>query len=229
MTQTKDRLPSLLTLPGHLLLMLGATLAVALLGIALIARPAIAASPTASQAYAAAAEEEEEWEEEEWEEEGEEEEEPWVEVKGEDDGGWVQIYDEETKVEVTPAPAPSPECPLDTVKPKAVFERDRGKLRLVLHYTADRPTKVGVDFWLKGGRNATGGHRSAERRLNQTGVLSLGRHVDRQAQGKPGGGVVIVELKAPAAPSNCRSKVTKRLAVGYGEQAVSSGRLASAR
>jgi hypothetical protein len=202
---------------------LGATLAVALLGIALIARPAVAASPTAFQAQAAAAEEEE-WEEACEEEECEEE--AWEEVEGEDDGDWAQVY-EETSVEVTPAPAPAPECPLDTVKPKAVFERDRGKLRLVLHYTADSPTKVGVDFWLKGGKNATSGHRSAERRLNETGVLSLGRHIDRQAQGKPGG-VVIVELKAPAAPSNCRSKVTKRLPVGYGEHTVSSGRLARA-
>jgi hypothetical protein len=225
MTQTKDRLPSLLTLPVHLLLMLGATLAVALLGIALVARPALAASPAAFQAQAAAAEEEE------WEEACEEEEckeEAWEEVEGEDDGDWVQVYDEETSAEVTPAPAPAPECPLDTVKPRAVFERDRGKLRLVLHYTAGSPAKVGVDFWLKGGKDATGGRRPAERRLNETGVLSLGRHIDRQAQGKPGG-VVIVELKAAAAPSSCRSKVTKRLSVGYGEQAVSSGRLARAR
>ncbi len=227
MTQTKDRLPSLLTLPGHLLLMLGATLAVALLGIALIARPALAASPTAPQAQAVAAEEEEEWEEECEEEECEEE--AWEEVEGEDDGGWVQVFDEEPNLEVGPAPAPPvAECPLDTVKPKAVFERDRGKLRLVLHYTADSPTKVGVDFWLKGGRDATR-HRSAERRLNKTGVLSLGRHIDRQAQGKPGDGVVIVELKAPAAPSNCRSKVTKRLAVGQTGQTVSAGRLARVR
>jgi hypothetical protein len=224
MTQTKDRLPSLLTLPGHLLLTLGATLAVALLGVALIARPALAASPTAPRAQAVALEAEEEWEEACEEEECEEE--AWEEVEGEEDGGWVQVYDEEANLEVAPAPAPPAECPLDTVKPKAVFERDRGKLRLVLHYTADRPTRVGVDFWLKGGKGATSGHRSAERRLNKTGVLSLGRHIDPQAQDKPGGGVVIVELKAPAAPSNCRSKVTKRLAVGHTGQAVSSGRLA---
>jgi hypothetical protein len=222
MTQTKDRLPSLLTLPVHFLLMLGATLAVALLGIALVARPAVAASPTSFQAQASAVEEEE-WEEACEEEECEEE--AWEDVEGEEDGGWVQVYDEETNVEVTSPPAPAPACPLDTVKPKAVFERDRGKLRLVLHYTADSPTKLGVDFWLKGGKAATSGHRSAERRLNETGVLSVGRHIDRQGQGMPGG-VVIVELKAPAAPSNCRSKVTKRLAVGYGENAVSSGRLA---
>jgi len=226
MTQTKDRLPSLLTLPSNLLLVLGATLAIALLGIALIARPAVAASPTAPQTQAAAVEEEEEWEEACEEEECKEE--AWEEVEGEDDGGWLQIFEEEANVEVTPPPVPTPECPLDTVKPKAVFERDRGKLRLVLHYTADSPTKVGVNFWLKGGKNATSGHRSAERRLNKTGVLSLGRHIDRQAQGKPGGGVVIVELKAPEAPSNCRAKVTKRLAVDYDESAVSSGRLARA-
>ncbi len=227
MTQTKDRLPSLLTLPGYLLLMLGATLAVALLGIALIARPAIAASPTAPQAQAVAAEEEEEWEEECEEEECEEE--AWEEVEGEDDGGWGQVFDEEEAPESPTAPGPSAECPLDTVKPKAVFERDRGKLRLVLRYTADTPTKVGVDFWLKGGKGATNGHGSAERRLNKTGVLSLGRHIDQKAQGKSGSGnVVIVQLKAPAAPSNCPSKVTKRLAVGHTAHAVSSGRPARA-
>jgi hypothetical protein len=227
MTQTKDRLPSLLTLPGHLLLMLGAILAVALLGIMLTAHPALAASPTAPQSQAVTAEEEEEWEEECEEEECEEE--AWVEVEGEDDGGWTQAFDEEEAPEAPTAPNPQPECPLDTVKPKAVFERDRGKLRLVLHYTADSPTKVGVDFWLKGGRNATGGHGSSERRLNKTGVLSLGRHIDQKAQRKSGnGGVVIVQLKAPEAPSNCRSKVTKRLAVGHTAHAVSSGRPARA-
>ncbi|HEX6754178.1 MAG TPA: hypothetical protein VF093_11405 [Solirubrobacterales bacterium] len=207
--------------------MLGVTLAVALLGIAMMARPALAASPTAPQAQAVAAEEEEEWEETCEEEECEEE--AWEEVEGEDDGGWAQVFDEESNLDVGPAPAPPvAECPLDTVKPKAVFERDRGKLRLVLHYTADSPTKVGVDFWLKGGKDASG-HRSAERRLNKTGVLSLGRHIDRQDQDKSGGGVVIVELKAPAAPSNCRSKVTKRLAVGRTEHTVSAGRLARVR
>lgn len=225
MTQTKDRLPSLLTLPGHLLLMLGATLAIALLGIALVARPALATSPTASQAQAAAAEEEE-WEEACEEEECEEE--AWEEVEGEDDGGWVQSFDEEAS-EAPTAPSSQTQCPLDTVKPKAVFERDRGKLRLVLRYTGDSPTKVGVDFWLRGGKDATSGHGSSERRLDKTGVLSLGRHVDRKAQGKPGGGVVIVELKAPTAPSDCRSKVTKRLAVGRTGHAVSSGRVARVR
>ncbi|HEY5709052.1 MAG TPA: hypothetical protein VIS51_06625 [Solirubrobacterales bacterium] len=224
MTQTKDRLASLLTLPGHLLLMTGVALAVALLGITLIARPTLAASPTAPQAQVA--ESEEDWEE--WEETCEEEEceeEAWEEVEGEDDGGWLQVYEEEANLEVGPAPAPIAECPLDTVKPKALFERDRGKLRLVLHYTADSPTKVGVDFWLKGGKDATSGHGSSERRLNKTGVLSLGHHIDQRSQGKSGiGSVVIVQLKAPAAPSNCRSKVTKRLAVRNTGQAVSSGR-----
>ncbi|HEX5375449.1 MAG TPA: hypothetical protein VFW48_04745 [Solirubrobacterales bacterium] len=209
--------------------MIGAALAVVALGIALTARPALAApSPVAPQAQAVEPEEEN-WEE--WEETCEEEEckeEAWEEVEGEDEGGWVQVFDEEEAQKAPTAPTPQAECPLDTVKPKAVFDRDRGKLRLVLHYTADSPTKVGVDFWLKGGKNATR-HRSAERRLNETGVLSLGRHIDRQAQDKSGGGVVIVELKAPAAPSNCRSKVTKRLAVGHTEHTVSSGRLARVR
>ncbi len=204
--------------------MLGATLAVALLGIALLARPAVAASSTAPQTQAVAAEEE--WEEECEEEECEEE--AWEEVEGEDDGGWAQVFDEEEAPEVI-APTPQAECPLDNVKPKAVFERDRGKLRLVLRYTAESPAKVGVDFWLKGGKGATGGHRSSQRRLEETGVLSLGRHIDERAQGKSGnGGVVIVQLKAPAAPSNCRSQVTKRLAIGHAGHAVSSGRLARA-
>ena len=207
--------------------MIGAALAV-LLGITLTVRPALAApSPTAPQAQAV----EEEWEEENWEEWEEEEEEEWVEVEGEDEGGWVQVYDAETeeKPEVAPTPSPSGECPLGTVKPKAIVERDRGKLRLVLHYTADSPTQVGIDFWLRGGKDATSGHRSTERRLDKTGVLSLGRNLDRQAQGKSGAGnVVIVELKAPAAPSNCPSKVTKRLSVGNAAHAVSSGRLARA-
>ena len=88
MTQTKDRLTSLFTQPGHLLLIIGAALAVMLLGIALTARPALAASPTAPQALAVAAAEEE-WEEECEEEECEEE--AWEEVEGEDDGDWVQV------------------------------------------------------------------------------------------------------------------------------------------
>jgi len=205
--------------------MLGATLAVALLGIALTARPALAASPSAPQALAVVAAEEE-WEEECEEEECEEE--AWEEVEGEEDGGWAQVYDEEEALEAPIAPSPQPECPLDTVKPKkAVFERDRGKLRLVLQYTTDNPTKVGVDFWLKGRKDATNKQDSAERRLNRSGVLRLGRRLDPRAQDKTRDQrVVIVQLKAPEAPSNCRSQVTKRLAVGHAANAVSSGRLA---
>lgn len=227
MTQTKDRLASLSTLRGQLLLTIGAAISIVLLGIALTVRPALAApSPNAPQAQAV----EEEWEEEEWEEEWEEtceeeecKEEAWEEVEGEDDGGWTQVFDAETG-EKLEGPTSSGECPLGTVKPKAIFERDRGKLRLVIHYTADSPTQVGIDFWLRGDRDATSGHRSTQRRLGETGVLSLGRHLDRKAQGKS----VIVELKAPAAPSNCPSKVTKRLPLGNAVQAVSSGRLARA-
>ncbi len=138
----------------------------------------------------------------------------------------MQVFDEETE-EADPALDPQAECPLDTVKPKAVFERDRGKLRLVLRYTADSPTKVGVNFWLKGGKDTTSRHDSAERRLNETGVLRLGRHLDPQAQDRMRSGhVVIVQLKAPTAPSSCRSQVTKRLAVGHAGHAVSSGRRA---
>ena len=135
--------------------------------------------------------------------------------------------DEEEALEAPTAPDPPAECPLDTVKPKkAVFERNRGKLRLVLHYTADSPTKVGVDFWLKGDKDASS-NDSAERRFNKSGVLRLGHRLDPKARDEMRDQrVVIVQLKAPAAPSDCRSQVTKRLAVGHVAHAVSSGRLA---
>ena len=223
MTQTKDPLASLSSLRGHLLLTIGVALAV-VLGIALTVRPAFAAaSPTAPQAQMAEPEEEEEdwgnWED--WEETCEEEEckeEAWEEVPGEDEGGWGQVYDEEAeeKPKGVPTPGPSSECPLGTVKPKAIFERDRGKLRLVLRYTTDSPTQVGIDFWLRGGKGAMNGHGSARRQLNRNGVLRLGRHVDTQAQDEMRTArVVIVQLKAPQAPPSCPSQMTKRLAVGH--------------
>lgn len=234
MTQTKDRLRSLSTLREHLLLMIGAALAVVLLGITLTVRPALAAaSPTSPQAQTANSEEEEEdwgdWED--WEEEEEEgEEETWEEVEGEDEGGWAQVYDEEEELEEPPKPGPSGECPLGTVKPKAIFERDRGKLRLVLHYTADSPTQVGIDFWLRGGKEAMNDHGSAKRQLKRNGVLRLGRHIDTQAQDEMRTArVVIVQLKAPKAPPSCPSQLTKRLTVGHGGHVTSSERPARGR
>ena len=223
MTQTKDRLASLSALRWHLLLVLGAALAVVLLGITLTVRPALA-TPSPISPQTQTAEPEEDWgDPEDWEETCEEEEckeEAWEEVPGEDEGGWAQVYDEEAKEEALgggPTTGPSSECPLGTVKPKkAIFERARGKLRLVLRYTTDSPTQVGIDFWLRGSRRAMNDPGSARRQLNRTGVLRLGRHVDTQAKDEiRAARVVIVQLKAPQAPPSCPSQLTKRLAVGH--------------
>ncbi len=210
--------------------MFGAALAVALLGIALTVRPALAApTPTSPHAQTVEPEEEEDWGDwEDWEEEEEDEEETWEEVEGEDEGGWAQIFDEEAEEETTPTP--SGECPLDTVKPKAIFDRDRGKLRLVLHYTTDNPTPVGIDFWLRGGKEAMDDQGSAKRRLNSNGVLRLGRHIDKQSHDEMRTGrVVIVKLKAPKAPPGCPSELTKRLTVEHGGHVTSAERPARGR
>lgn len=202
MTQTKDRLWT--------------ALAIALLGILLMARPALAAtSPVSPQPHTSTFEGESEEEI----EEGEEGDEEWEETENEDDGGWEQIFDEEEPEEESPKGGnqspPSTQCPLGSVKPQAFFTRNSGNLRLFLRYRSDSPTSVDVEFWLKGNKSPQ--LDSAQHQLNENGVLHLGRHLGQGAQSKiDGAPVVIVQVKASAAPPNCKSKVTKRLTAKSG-------------
>jgi len=203
----KDQLASLPTPSSRLLPTIWIGLAIALLGILLVARPTAATASTAlPQAHTSTFEGE--WEEEI--EEGEEGDEEWEETENEPDGGWEQIFEEEEELEEETSKgsqSPPTQCPLGSVKPQAFFVRSSGNLHVVLRYATENPTSVDVEFWVKGDRGPQ--LDSAQRQLNESGVLHLGRHL---GQGKVDGPpVVIVQVKAPEAPAKCKSKVTKRL------------------
>lgn len=173
-----------------------ALLAVALLAVAMapLAAPAIAPEPAHADAFAEEAEEkaeEEEWEQEEAEEEVEEEE---LSSKG-----------------TGPLPL---ECLLRTAEPSVVAQLGQSTLRLSLHYTTSTPTRVGVDYWLRGGKG-TLQLGSASKHFGNQGVLHLSRHLDEREVAKVRAArVFIVHLKVPAAPTSCNRYLTLRVKPG---------------
>ncbi len=195
MTQPDDRPQSQSKLQPRFLTVLQALLALALLAIAIAPLAAPAVSPESARAeFDFVAEEtgdegeEEEWELEEEEEEAEEEE---FSAKG-----------------VASLP---PECLLRTAEPAAVAQLQNGTLRLTLHYSSRIPTKVGVDYWLKGGKGSLQ-LGSVTRQLSRQGVLHLSRHFDeREAAKVRAARTFIIDLDVPAAPSSCEQYLTLRL------------------
>ncbi|HVY77040.1 MAG TPA: hypothetical protein VG898_00860 [Solirubrobacterales bacterium] len=177
------------------LVVLQALLALALLAVATLPLSAPAVSPEPAQAEVdfIAEEPEDELEEEEWElEEAEEE------------------AEEEEFVPTATAPLP-PECLLRTAAPSVVVQLNRKVLRLGLHYTARTPTRVGVSYWLKGGKGSLQ-LGSASRRFERQGTLHLShRFDDREAARVRAARVFVIDLDVPAAPSSCRRYLTLRL------------------
>ena len=169
-------------------------IALALLAIAMAPLTAPIVSPEPAQAEVDfIAEEtneegEEEWEFEEAEEEGEEEE---FGTKG--------------------AAVLPPECLLRSAEPSVVVQLNDRTLRLALQYTASTPTKVGIDYWLKGGKGSLQ-LGSTTRHLGHQGTLHLTNHLDeREAAKVRAARTFIVDLDLPAAPSSCEKYLTLRL------------------
>jgi len=181
----------------RLFLLVQALLAVCLLAVAIGPQAASAAPPIATiQADAnldEEAEEEVEWESE---EEGEEEDEE------EDSGGTAG-----------PAELP-PECVLTTVRPSVLTLPGHGLLRLTLRYTTEEPTRVGVEYWLKGGKGSLR-LGAAKRQLGRQGVLRLSSHLDEHELAKVRAArVFLIRLDVPDADPSCKRFLTFRLAAG---------------
>jgi len=197
MTQPDGRSQHPSNLGSRLRLALQVLVALALLAIAMAPLAAPAVSPEAADADAEvnfiAEETDEEGEEEEWElEEAEEEaEEEEFGTKG-----------------ATVLPS---ECLLRSAEPSVIAQLDSGTLRLALQYTARTPTRVDVDYWLKGGKGSLQ-LGSATRHLERQGTLHLTNHLDEHEAAKVRAArIFIVDLDLPAAPSSCEKYLTLRL------------------
>jgi hypothetical protein len=167
-------------------------LAIALLGAAALppAAPADEAEPALAEVSFL---EEEDWDEAEWELEEETEEAEEEELEA---GKAVQLPED---------------CLLDSAEPEvlALFAHDR--LSLTLLYTSQAPTRVGLDFWLKGGKG-TLQVGSAQRHLGEHGVLRMSSHLDEQAMAKVRAArSFIVNLDVPETPSHCKGDLTLHL------------------
>jgi hypothetical protein len=171
--------------------------AIVLLGIATFGLQAIAASsPTPAQAESTSAELEDEVEfDEEWE---------FEEVEEEDD--------EEFEPGGTAGPAAlPPECVLSTASVDVIAVPDHGRVQLNLRYTAENPTGIGVEYWLKGSKGSLQ-LGSVKRKLGTQGVLHLSRHLDeREATKVRAARVIMVGLDVPAVDSYCKPFLVFRL------------------
>jgi hypothetical protein len=141
--------------------------------------------------------------------EEEEESEEGLEEEEEEEGEEEEEEREEFAARAT-GPLP-PECLLHTAEPSIVTELSQGRLRLSLHYTTSTPTRVDVDYWLKGGKGSL--HLgSASRHFGSQGTLHLTRHLDEREIAKVRAArVFIVDLDVPVAPSSCDRYLTLRL------------------
>jgi hypothetical protein len=170
-----------------------ALVALALIAIAMapLAAPVVSPEPAQAEVDFIAEETDEEGEEE-WElEEGEEAEEEEFGTKG--------------------AAVLPPECLLRSAEPSVVAQLNGGTLRLALQYTARTPTKVDIDYWLKGGKGSLQ-LGSATRHLERQGTLHLTSHLDeREAVKVRAARSFIVDLDLPAAPSSCEKYLTLHL------------------
>jgi hypothetical protein len=194
MTQPDGRPQPRSSLGSRLLLAFQALIALALIAIAMapLAAPVVSPEPAHADVDFIAEETDEEGEEE-WElEEGEEE-------------------AEEEEFGTKGAAVLPPECLLRSAEPSVVAQLNSGTLRLALQYTARTPTKVGIDYWLKGGRGSLQ-LGSATRHLERQGTLHLTSHLDeREAAKVRAARSFVVDLELPAAPSSCEKYLTLRL------------------
>jgi hypothetical protein len=195
MTQPDGHSQPRSTLGSRLLLAFQVLIALALVAIAMapLAAPVVSPEPAQAEIDFIAEEANEEGEEEEWElEEGEEE-------------------AEEEEFGTKGAAVLPPECLLRSAEPSVVAQLNSGTLRLALQYTARTPTRVNIDYWLKGGKGSLQ-LGSATRHLERQGTLHLTSHLDeREAAKVRAAHTFIVDLDLPAAPASCEKYLTLRL------------------
>lgn len=179
----------------RLLLAFQALIALALLAIATapLAAPVVSPEPAQAEVDFIAEETDEEGEEEEWElEEAEEE-------------------AEEEEFSAKGAAVLPTECLLRSAEPSIVAQLNGSTLHLNLQYTARTPTRVNIDYWLKGGKGSLQ-LGSASRHLGRQGTLHLTSHLDEHEAAKVSAArSFIVDLDLPAAPSSCEKYLTLRL------------------
>jgi len=183
------------SLGSRLLLAVQALIALALLAIAMapLAAPVVSPEPAHADVDFIAEETDEEGEEE-WE----------LEETEEEEG-------EEEEFGIKSAAVLPPECLLRSAEPSVVAQLNDGTLHLSLQYSARTPTKVGIDYWLKGGKGSLQ-LGSATRHLGRQGTLHLTNHLDeREAAKVRAARIFIVDLDLPAAPSSCEKYLTLRL------------------
>ncbi len=184
--------PRLATLAWSLL----AILALAALLMARQAEAATAPSPEPSSISLEAEEIEIEAEELECEEEGEEESE--CEEEGEEVGTEGPL--------VLPA-----ECLLRTAEAHVTTAPGHNVVSLAIRYTASTPTKVTVDYWLKGDKGSLQLGETT-RHFAQQGVFRVDEHLSDRAMAKvQAARTFIVQIDIAAAPSSCDRYSTQRL------------------
>ncbi len=158
-----------------------------------LAAPVVSPEPAQAEVDFIAEETDEEGEEEEWELEEEEEE------------------AEEEEFGTKAATVLPPECLLRSAEPSVVAQLNGGTLRLTLQYTARTPTRVSIDYWLKGGKGSLQ-LDSVTRHLGHQGTLHLTDHLDeREAIKVRAARTFIVDLDLPVAPSSCEKYLTLHL------------------
>jgi hypothetical protein len=173
-------------------------LAISLLGAAMLPPAAAALSPATPLELDLLAEEGEEAEEG---DEGEDDESESEEEAEEDEEEFVEGG-------VTYLPS---ECLLRTAKASVAAQFARKSLRLTIHYTADAPTRVGIDYWLKGGKGSLQ-LGSSTRHIGKRGTLRVtARLNDREVQKVRAARAFVVHLEVPAAASSCKGYLTLRL------------------
>lgn len=141
------------------------------------------------------------------EDEGEEDEEVEWEIEDEDEED-----EEEFEDGGTPGSAVlPPECLLRTAAPSVVVLLDHESLSLTLRYTTTSPTKVAVEYWLRGAKG-TLELDSDIRHFGKQGVLHLSRHLDEREMAKVRAArAFVVNLDVSDAPSSCNRFLTLHL------------------
>lgn len=197
MTRPRHRPPFPPGPPTRLFAAAWIVLAIALLGAAVLPLSAPATPAFSLDAEAEAAEEG--LEDEEWE----------LEVEGEETEEEFEAGGTEGST-VLPA-----DCILRTADPNVVAVPAHDRLQLTLRYTSEAPTKVGVEYWLKGGKGSLQ-LGSVKRHLGKRGALRMSRHLDERELTKvQAARLIMLRLDVPSVDSYCKPFLVFRLAAKH--------------
>jgi hypothetical protein len=103
------------------------------------------------------------------------------------------------------------ECLLRTAEARVSTAPGHNVVSLAIRYTSSTPTKVTVDYWLKGDKGSLQLGETT-RRFAQQGVFRVDEHLSDRAMAKARAArTFIVQLDIAAAPSSCDRYSTQRL------------------